>query len=85
MQGVPYDSKSQCGVESPKVLYDLFGTVNHNGTLHQGHYIANVKSGEQWYCCNDAFITNAGVGNGEKEVLLSDGAYMLFYIRQVGV
>lgn len=68
--------------KSPKVLYDLFGTVNHKGTLHQGHYVANVKSGEQWYSCNDAFVTTAGEGNGEREVLSSAGAYMLFYIKK---
>ena len=27
----------------PKVLYDLFGVVNHTGSLHQGHYVSIVK------------------------------------------
>lgn len=67
---------------SPKVLYDLFATVNHKGTLNQGHYVANVKCDNHWFSCNDAFVTNAGVGNGEKEVLSSEGAYMLFYKKK---
>ena len=70
------------GGESPKLLYDLFGTVNHKGTLHQGHYVANVKCGNCWYHCNDAFIAMAGEGDGEREVLSSDGAYMLFYLKR---
>jgi len=67
---------------SPKVLYDLFGTVNHKGSLHQGHYVANVKSGNCWYTCNDAFVSTAGKGDGAKEVLSSEGAYMLFYMKK---
>mmetsp|Transcript_8786 Transcript_8786/g.16321 ORF Transcript_8786/g.16321 Transcript_8786/m.16321 type:complete len:213 (+) Transcript_8786:1461-2099(+) len=72
----------ECSAESPKVLYNLFGTVNHKGTLHQGHYVANVKCGNRWYSCNDAFVTTVDTGNGEKEVLSSEGAYILFYIKK---
>ena len=70
------------GGPSPQVLYDLFATINHSGTLHQGHYISNVKVNRKWYHCNDVFISEAGDGNGEKEVLESEGAYMLFYMRR---
>lgn len=63
-------------------MYDLFGTVNHEGSLNQGHYIANVKCGNTWYSCNDAFISLAGKGDGEAEVMSSAGAYMIFYIRR---
>jgi ubiquitin carboxyl-terminal hydrolase 22/27/51 len=66
------------GVVYPQVLYDLYGTVNHAGTLNQGHYVSNIKVGDQWYHCNDAHISKSD----EAEVLKSDGAYMLFYIRQ---
>ena len=68
--------------DNPQILYDLFATVNHRGTLHQGHYTANVKCDNCWYLCNDAHITTAGVGDGEAEVLSSEAAYMLFYRRK---
>jgi ubiquitin C-terminal hydrolase len=74
-------SEDQCA-SNPQIFYDLFATVNHRGTLHQGHYTAYVKCGDSWYLCNDAFVTNAGVGDGEKEVLSSEGAYMLFYQKK---
>ena len=67
----------------PNVLYDLFGTVNHFGTLQSGHYVANVKVDEQWYHCNDAHVSLAGEGTGEADVLSSDGAYLLFYQQRV--
>jgi ubiquitin carboxyl-terminal hydrolase 22/27/51 len=63
---------------SPQVLYDLFATANHTGTLHQGHYVANVKVGSDWYHCNDQMVSRYD----EKDVLHSEGAYVLFYIRR---
>ena len=67
---------------SPKVLYDLFGTVNHIGNLQSGHYVTNVKVNEVWYHCNDAHVSRAGLGDGEEEVMNNEGAYILFYIRR---
>ena len=71
-------NKEGQSASSPRILYDLFATVNHKGTLNQGHYIANVKCGNRWFSCNDAFVTNAD----ENEVLSSEGAYMLFYQKK---
>jgi ubiquitin carboxyl-terminal hydrolase 22/27/51 len=65
-----------------QILYDLSGTVNHLGTLQSGHYVTNVKVKNQWYHCNDAHVSRAGEGSGEKAVLASDGAYLLFYTRR---
>jgi len=67
-------------VDAPQVLYNLFGTVNHFGTINSGHYVANVKVDGKWFHCNDALVVDAGVGDGEAEVLRSN-AYMLYYIR----
>lgn len=63
----------------PRVLYDLYGTVNHTGTLHQGHYVSHVLVKNQWYYCNDAHVSMSK----EEEVLNCEGAYMLFYIRRL--
>jgi len=63
---------------SPLVNYDLFGTVNHTGSLSQGHYVANVKIGERWFYCNDAGVFDTC----EDDVIKSDGAYVLFYTRR---
>jgi ubiquitin C-terminal hydrolase len=62
----------------PKILYDLFGTVNHIGSMQSGHYVANVKVDNTWYHCNDQNIAYAS----EDSVLKADGAYVLFYIRR---
>ena len=62
----------------PEISYDLFATVNHFGNLQSGHYVTNVKVKQQWYHCNDSFVGFAS----EEEILRSDGAYLLFYIRR---
>ncbi len=62
----------------PKILYDLFGTVNHIGNMQSGHYVANVKVDDIWYHCNDQHISYIQ----EESVLKADGAYVLFYIRR---
>mmetsp|Transcript_29911 Transcript_29911/g.39161 ORF Transcript_29911/g.39161 Transcript_29911/m.39161 type:complete len:214 (-) Transcript_29911:37-678(-) len=76
------DSAASGEYSSPQILYDLFGTVNHVGNLHQGHYTTNVKVDNQWFNCNDAFVSKSGEGDGERAVLKSEGAYVLFYIRR---
>jgi ubiquitin C-terminal hydrolase len=62
----------------PLISYDLFGTVNHHGNLQSGHYVANVKVDDSWFHVNDSHVSC----RGEAEVLKSDGAYLLFYIRR---
>lgn len=47
--------------------------------MHQGHYVANVKVDGQWYHCNDAHVSKC---DDEDEVLKSEGAYVLFYMRR---
>jgi ubiquitin carboxyl-terminal hydrolase 22/27/51 len=62
----------------PDISYDLFATVNHFGNLQSGHYVTNLKVKQQWYHCNDSFVGFAS----EEEILRSEGAYLLFYIRR---
>ena len=63
---------------SPQVNFDLFATLNHTGSLSQGHYVANVLVGDRWFYCNDSGVFDTT----EDDVTKSDGAYVLFYIRR---
>lgn len=71
------NDKATPGTE-PRIIYDLFGTVNHKGNMQSGHYVANVKVGHQWHSCNDQMVRHATEG----QVLKADGAYVLFYMRR---
>jgi ubiquitin carboxyl-terminal hydrolase 22/27/51 len=67
---------------SPSILYDLCSTINHSGTLFQGHYISNVKVDNDWYSCSDADVQRYSKESAEKDVLENGEAYMLFYMRK---
>ena len=64
-----------------KYIYDLFGVSNHTGSLNGGHYYAyckNWKDGE-WYEFNDSHVSKI-----DRKKIVSDNAYVLFYIKKRG-
>ena len=73
-----FDKDEPMPSAEPKILYDLFGTVNHIGNMQSGHYVTNVKVDDVWYHCNDQHVSYAK----EDSVLKAEGAYVLFYIRR---
>jgi len=55
--------------------YVLVGVLVHSGErCDSGHYLAYVKSGNDWYKANDSIITNV-----DLKTVLSQNAYMLLY------
>jgi ubiquitin C-terminal hydrolase len=62
---------------TPLVYYDLFGTVNHIGSMSSGHYVSNVKVDDTWYHCNDQHVSRS-----TEDLVLKSSAYMLFYVRR---
>ncbi|EDQ87525.1 uncharacterized protein MONBRDRAFT_33347 [Monosiga brevicollis MX1] len=74
-------TKDEQGASRPSLrddafTYNLFAVITHIGTMQQGHYIAHVKHGGQWYCCDDGNVFMVH----ERDVLQTQ-AYMLFYIK----
>ena len=65
----------EIGNDKVKKTYDLYGVVNHFGSLEFGHYIAYIKKNDKWIKCNDSEVTIID----EKQVMNSN-AYILFYI-----
>ena len=60
--------------------YNLHGVSIHYGTLHRGHYTANIKNITEdwrWYNCDDAFTKEIDLPKTSGE-----GPYVLFYHRQ---
>ena len=68
--------------------YRLFGVVDQEGTLNNGHYTSRVQDGERWLYFNDQKVlptqleqyTNAK-GESVEGFAASSSAYLLFYIR----
>ena len=60
------------GPEKDLAIYDLYGVIEHYGTLSQGHYKALCKNDNNWISYNDSIIDIV------KDPL-SKNAYVLFY------
>jgi len=59
--------------------YNLFGIVDHMGSLNGGHYTAKCKNSDnrRWYEFNDSSVHEISV----HFPLSSSSAYILFYAR----
>jgi len=69
-------------VEQPEepVTYDLYGCVNHSGSLAGGHYTAYIKNKDdnKWYCFDDSCVKEVEDINS----IVSPRGYLLFYKRK---
>ena len=70
------DFLNELGIEAK---YDLYGMINHYGSLSFGHYVSVCKNqhDNKWYKYDDSKCTLIPEENIEKE-----NAYILFYIRK---
>ena len=56
--------------------YDLYGVVNHYGSISSGHYTAIIKKdNKNWYMCDDSRVYQI-----EENRVMHSNAYILFYI-----
>lgn len=64
------------------LMYALYAVLVHDGvTCHSGHYFCYVKAGNgKWYKMDDSRVTRCNVTS-----VLSEPAYVLFYIQQTGL
>ena len=58
--------------------YVLRAVVTHTGTATGGHYIAHVRRGDNWYCCNDATVT---AESGATVLSYTRNAYSFLYTK----
>ena len=66
----------EIGNDTMKKKYDLFGVINHYGSISGGHYTAIVKdSNKEWTLCNDSRVSKI-----EENRVMHSNAYILFYI-----
>ncbi|WMV14790.1 hypothetical protein MTR67_008175 [Solanum verrucosum] len=43
-----------------KSKFEIFAVVTHSGMLESGHYVMYLHLRNQWYICDDAWITEVG-------------------------
>lgn len=66
------DMKPFCHDKSKAFNYNLFGSINHEGSLEGGHYKARSLHNGEWFEYNDEHVTSVNFNQ-------CDGEYLLFY------
>lgn len=80
-------SKKNIKIDTPLVLdiarftldktpceYELFGIINHEGSMNYGHYYTYLQKNQQWFSLNDNFIQSISAEN-----IIHESNYCLFY------
>lgn len=57
--------------------FEIFAVVTHSGTLESGHYVSFVRLRNQWYRCDDAWITEV-----DEATVRASQCYMIFYVQK---
>lgn len=57
--------------------FEVFAVITHSGMLESGHYITYLRLNEQWYKCDDAWITEV-----DDEVVRASQVYLVFYVQK---
>ncbi|KAG9455933.1 hypothetical protein H6P81_000441 [Aristolochia fimbriata] len=58
--------------------FELFAVVTHSGKLEAGHYVTYLRLRNQWYKCDDAWITRVS-----EKVVRALQSYMMYYIQKM--
>ncbi|KAJ9549660.1 hypothetical protein OSB04_022203 [Centaurea solstitialis] len=57
--------------------FEVFAVITHSGMLESGHYMTYLRLNEQWYKCDDAWITEV-----DDEVVRASQIYLAFYVQK---
>ncbi|XP_043719835.1 ubiquitin C-terminal hydrolase 22-like [Telopea speciosissima] len=58
--------------------FELFAVVTHTGRLDAGHYVTYLRLSNQWYKCDDAWITQVS-----ENIVRAAQGYMMFYVQKI--
>ncbi|XP_042495382.1 ubiquitin C-terminal hydrolase 22-like [Macadamia integrifolia] len=58
--------------------FELFAVVTHAGRLDAGHYVTYLRLSNQWYKCDDAWITQVS-----ENIVRAAQGYMMFYVQKM--
>ncbi|GAA0144823.1 cysteine protease [Lithospermum erythrorhizon] len=57
--------------------YEIFAVVTHSGMLESGHYVTYLRLKNQWYKCDDAWVTEV-----DDEVVRASQCYLIYYVQK---
>lgn len=74
----PYDGDESDSLSELSSEFELFAVVTHTGKLDAGHYVTYLRLSNQWYKCDDAWITQVN-----ENVVRAAQGYMMFYVQKM--
>ncbi|KDP33497.1 hypothetical protein JCGZ_07068 [Jatropha curcas] len=58
--------------------FEIFAVITHSGMLESGHYVTYLRLRNQWYKCDDAWITEV-----DETIVRASQCYMIFYVQKM--
>ncbi|KAL5985669.1 hypothetical protein ACLOJK_027655 [Asimina triloba] len=74
----PFDDDESDAVTELSSQFELFAVVTHTGRLDAGHYVTYLRLNNQWYKCDDAWITRVS-----ENIVRAAQGYMIFYVQKI--
>ncbi|KAL3623993.1 hypothetical protein CASFOL_032809 [Castilleja foliolosa] len=71
----PFDADEQ---DASSSQFELFAVITHSGKLDAGHYVTYLRMDDEWYKCDDAWITRVSY-----DVVRTAQGYMMFYVQKM--
>ncbi|XP_047067818.1 ubiquitin C-terminal hydrolase 22-like isoform X1 [Lolium rigidum] len=73
----PSESIDSEAVSELSSEFEIFAVITHSGKLDAGHYVTYLRLNNQWYRCDDAWVTRV-----DEHTVRTSQAYMLFYVQK---
>lgn len=73
-----FDGDEVDGSSESSSEFELFAVITHSGKLEAGHYVTYLRLSNQWYKCDDAWITQVN-----EDIVRAAQAYMMFYVQKM--
>ncbi|KAG6740971.1 hypothetical protein POTOM_056443 [Populus tomentosa] len=74
----PFDGDEADASNEMSSEFELFAVVTHTGKLDSGHYVTYLRLSNQWYKCDDSWITQVN-----ENIVRAAQGYMMFYVQKM--
>ncbi|KAG4930108.1 hypothetical protein JHK86_047069 [Glycine max] len=74
----PFDGDEPDASDELCSEFELFAVVTHSGKLDAGHYVTYLRLSNQWYKCDDAWVTQV-----DENIVRAAQCYMMFYVQKM--
>ncbi|XP_061951677.1 ubiquitin C-terminal hydrolase 22-like [Populus nigra] len=74
----PFDGDEADASNEISSEFELFAVVTHTGKLDSGHYVTYLRLSNQWYKCDDSWITQVN-----ENIVRAAQGYMMFYVQKM--